>query len=240
MQSSFRSLIWLFTTAVIVAASAVGCSSDEPDSPDANTEQAAQPIDPADPPSPDEQVLVGDKGFIKVGIGTSVDDVYPPGLDPSCVPPGPGDLVPGSPLPSSPPVPGYLPEGFALKKESHSRDGRHFADSYASASNSYRFKVFVWRCSRLSIPAEAHWELVTVAGHWGILFEGACFEGSDGGCDWDPNFARTLWFETDEGYVVEMSSLIVPLDKAELIKIAESLPVFDTQTGGSGATVNKP
>ncbi len=218
-----RSLLWLF----IVAATSVACSSGEPSSPDANAEQAVQTIDPVAPPSQDEQVLVGDKGFLMVGIGINVDDVNPPGLDPSCVPPGPG-YPPGSPLPSSPPAPDYLPEGFALKKEHHASDGRHIADSYASASNSYRFTVYVWTCSRLSIPAEAHWELVTVAGHWGILLDGACFEGSDGGCDWDPDFARTLWFETDQGYVVEIKSLVVPLDEAELLKIAESMPVFDS------------
>ena len=64
-------------------------------------------------------------------------------------------------------------------------------------------------------------------GHWGILFDGACFEGSDGGCDWDPSFARALWFETGRGYVLEIRSVVNPIDKDELLKIAESMPVFD-------------
>ena len=123
-------------------------------------------------------------------------------------------------------MPGYLPEGSSLNKEHHNPDGRHIADSYVSASGSFRFRVSHWTCGGLTLRPEAHWELVTVAGHWGILFEGACFEGSDGGCDWDPDFARTLWVETDEGYV-KVRSTVVPLDKAELLKIAESMPVFD-------------
>ncbi len=232
-------LIWLFTIAVIAAASAVACSSGEPDSPDDNVEQAAQTIDQAAPPSLDGQIFVSDKGFIKVGISIdNIDDVYPPGLDPSCVSPGPGYPPPAALPAGSPPKPGYLPEGFALKKEHHSPDGRHVGDSYVGAG---RFSVSHWACGGLTLRAEAHWELVTVAGHWGILFDGACFakEGADGGCDFDPDFARTLWFETDQGYVVEIRSLIVPLDKIELLKIAESMPVFDTQTGGSRATVNK-
>ena len=171
----------------------------------------------------DGQVLVGAEGFLTVGIGVDVDDLYPPGLDPSCVPPGPGYPPPGASLPDSPPVPGYLPEGFALEEERLSPTGRHLADSYASASNSYSFTVSVWGCSRISIPPEAHWELVTVSGHWGILFDGACFEGSDGGCDWDPSFARALWFETGRGYVLEIRSVVNPIDKDELLKIAESM-----------------
>ncbi len=68
---------------------------------------------------------------------------------------------------------------------------------------------------------------MTVAGHWGILFDGACFDGSGGGCDWDPDFARTLWFETGRGYAVEIRSVVNPIDQDELLKIAESMPVFD-------------
>ncbi len=187
-------------------------------------------IDVADPPSLDGQVFVSDKGFIKVGIGIdSIDDVYPPGLDPSCVSPGPGYAFPAfpaayAPPAGSPPVPSYLPKGFALNKEIRHGD-RHVADSYVDAG---RFSVSHWTCGGLALQPEAHWELVTVADHWGIMFEGACFEGSDGGCDRDPDFARTLRFETDQGYV-EITSLAVPLDKAELVKIAESMPVFDTQ-----------
>lgn len=182
--------------------------------------------DVAAPPSLDGQVLVGAEGFLTVGIGVDVDDLYPPGLDSSCVPPGPGYPPPGASMPDSPPVPGYLPEGFALEEERLS-GGRHLANLYTSASNSYRFTVSVWGCSRISIPPEAHWELVTVARHWGILFDGACFEGSDGGCDWDPDFSRALWFETGRGYVLEIRSVVNPIDKGELLKIAESMPVFD-------------
>ena len=208
MQLSLKH--WPLLVLGIAVAAGVACSGENPDD------------------STEPQVLVGDKGFLMVGIGTDVDDVYPAGLDPSCVPPGPGSPAIGAPLPSSPPVPDYLPEGFALKDEGHTSDGRHFSDSYASASNSYRFTVYAWTCSRFSIPGEAHWEQVTVAGHWGILFDGACSEGSDGGCDWDPNLARTLWFETAQGYVVEMRSPVNPLDKDELLKIAESMPISDS------------
>ena len=225
MQSYLKYGQWPFLLVGILIAAAVACSSGEPDDPDSNAEQAVQTIDVADPPSLDGQVFVSDKGFIKVGIGTNVDDVYPPGLDPSCVSPGPGYPPPAAAPAGSPPVPSYLPGGFALSKELRNPDGRHVADSYVGAG---RFSVSHWTCGGLALRPEAHWELVTVAGRWGILFEGACFEGSDGGCDWDPDFARTLWFETDQGYV-EILSLVVPLDKAELLKIAESLPVFDGQ-----------
>ncbi len=223
MQSYLGRGPWRFLLVGILIAAAVACSSGEPDNPDANAEQAVQTIDSPEP-SPDGQVFVSDKGFIKVGIGTDVDEVYPPGLDPSCVSPGPGSPPPAAAPAGSPPVPSYLPEGFALNKEIRHGD-RHVADSYVGAG---RFTVMHGTCRGASLHAEAHWELVTVTGHWGILFEGACFEGSDGGCDWDPDFARTLWFETDQGYV-EITSLVVPLDKAELLKIAESLPVFDSQ-----------
>ena len=221
---------WPFLLVGILIAAAVACSSGEPDNPDSNAEQAVQTVDgngTPDAPSPDGQVFVSDKGFTKVGIDTNLDDVYPPGLDPSCVSPGPGYPLPADfePRTDSPPVPGYLPVGFALNKEIRNPDGRHVADSYVGAG---RFSVWHGTCGGFSIPAKLHWELVTVADHWGILFEGACFEGSDGGCDWDPDFARTLMFETDQGYV-EITSLVHPLDKGELLKIAESLPVFNSQ-----------
>ena len=123
-------------------------------------------------------------------------------------------------------MPSYLPEGSVLDKEHRSSEGRHMASTYVGPSNNFRVTITHGICGGGSIPAEANWELETVAGHWGILFEGACFEGSDGGCDWDPDFARTLWIETDRGYV-ELRSVIYPLDKVELMKIAESLPSFD-------------
>ena len=200
---------WPLLLVVILVATAVACSDEGPEG------------------ASDGQVFVSEKGFIKVGIGTSVDDVYPSGLDPSCVSPGPGYPAPAhrEPRTDSPPVPGYLPEESALNKEIRHGD-RHVADSYISESGSFRFTVSHWTCGGLSLQAEAHWELVTVAGHWGVLFEGACFEGSDGECDWDPDFARTLWFETDRGYV-ELRSTVNPLGKGELLKIAKSMPVFD-------------
>ena len=226
MQSYFKRLAWLFTALVIAAVSAVACSTGEPVSPDANAELAVQSAAGTGTPgsqSPDSEVFVSDKGFIKVGIGTSVDDVYPSGLDPSCFPPGPGYPPSAGPPEGPPPVPGYLPEGSVLHKEHQSPGGWHMANTYAGPSNNFRVTVMRGVCPGLSLPAQAFWELVTVAGRWGILFEGACFDGSDGGCDWDPNFARILWIETDEGFV-ELRSVINPLDKDELIKIAESVP----------------
>lgn len=209
MQPYPRCGPWLILLVGILVAAAVACSDEQPED------------------VSNGQVLVGDKGFLKVGVGTNIDDVYPPGLDPSCVSPGPGYPPPAGPPDDPPPVPAYLPEGSTLNEEHHSPDGRHVADSYVSASGSFRFTVRHGICGGGSFPAELDWELMTVAGHWGILFEGACFEGSDGGCDWDPDFARTLWFETGEGYV-EVRSVENPLDKGELLKIAESMPVFDS------------
>ena len=200
MQSYLRHGLWPFLLTGVLFVTAVACS--------------------------EEQVFVSDKGFIKVGMGTNLDDVYPPELDPPCVSPGPGYPPPATAPAGSLPMPGYLPGGFALSKELRNPDGRHVADSYVGAG---RFSVSHGTCGGFSIPAKLHWELgVTVADYWGILFEGACFEGSDGGCDWDPDFARTLMFETDQGYV-EITSLVHPLDKGELLKIAESLPVFNSQ-----------
>ncbi len=209
MQPSFKHRPWLVLLVAILVATSAACSDEQPEG------------------ASDGQVFVSEKGFIKVGIGTDID-VYPPWLEPSCVPPGPGDPLPAdySTL-GSPPVPGYLPEGFALDREHRSPDDRHIADTYISASGSFRFTVMHGICAGVSFPAKLHWELVTVAGHWGILYEGACFEGSDGGCDWDPDFARTLLFETDQGHV-EVRSTVVPLDKGELVRIAESMPVFDS------------
>lgn len=231
MQSHFKPPVWLFTVAVIAAASVMGCSTGEPAGSDANAEQAG-PSDASNgapgSQSPGSQIFVSDNGFIKVGIGTDVDDVYPSGLDPSCVSPGPGYPVPAdlAPRTNSPPVPGYLPEGSVLDKEHHNLEGRHIANTYVGPSNNFRVTITHGICGGGSIPAETHWELVTVAGRWGILFEGACFEGSDGGCDWDPHFARTLWLETDQGYV-ELRSAAYPLDKVELLRVAGSLPAFD-------------
>ena len=61
---------WPLLLVVILVATAVACSDEGPEG------------------ASDGQVFVSEKGFIKVGIGTSVDDVSS-GLDP-CVSPGPG------------------------------------------------------------------------------------------------------------------------------------------------------
>ena len=247
MRAYLGSLIW--STAIVVSTSVVACSSGELDVPDANVAQAVT-VGSDGNESPDTlssetgahvdaQVFVSEGGFVKVGIGTNVDDVYAPGLDPSCVSPGPGYPPPVVYRAESPPEPGYLPEGLALSEELRVGD-RHFGNSYVAAgdvNSGVRISVSHGVCGKVNAPADEYWELVTVAGHWGILVRGACVTETDiqpenlADC-WDPDFALSLVFETGQGYVevvgIDSSSGQYRVDKAELARIAASMPIPDT------------
>lgn len=192
----------------------------------------------ADTPSSDTDIMVSALGFIRVGLaGQIMDDVYPPGVHESCVSPGPGYPPPSGKIEvGSPPVPAYLPEGVSLDQESHSPDGSHIGSIYAGkggANSGVRVTVRHGVCESVTAPAPSNdgdlWELTSVEGNWGIFFHE------------DGNTILNLTLETESGFV-EIRSVDLQakqrnrIGKDELVKIAESMPVF----GGGAVSAAKP
>ena len=200
--------------------------------------EAASANDPAnkstDSPT-DADVLVSTLGFVRVGLnGKDAYDVYPPGVHDSCIPPGPGHAPPAAKKEiGSPPAPAYLPEGVSLDQESHAPGGAHVGNIYAATggvNSGLRITVRHGACDVVRTPSDNgdSWELTPVAGNWGIFFHE------------DGNTILNLTLETESGFV-EIRSIDLQakqrnrVGKDELIKIAESMPVF-----GGAAVSAKP
>ena len=192
----------------------------------------------ADDAQPETGFIISPLGFVKVGIGESVDDVYPPGLHERCISPGPGYPPPISQESVSPPVPAYLPAGVSLERKSYAPSGAYIGDIYVGSAGE-RITVRSGACGAVFAPPGL-WEPISVAGVWGVLVQGACVVAGDSGiysvedalpdC-WKPNAALNLTMETESGFV-EIRSVNVGVNqnnigKDEIVKIAESMPVFD-------------
>ena len=174
-------------------------------------------------------------GFVRVGLnGKDAYEVYPPGVHDSCTPPGPGHAPPAAKKEiGSPPVPAYLPEGVSLDQESHAPGGAHVGNIYAATggvNSGLRITVRHGACDVVRTPSDNgdSWELTPVASNWGIFFHE------------DGNTILNLTLETKSGFV-EIRSIDLQakqrnrVGKDELIKIAESMPVF-----GGAAVSAKP
>ena len=189
----------------------------------------------ADGAQPETGFIISPLGFVKVGIGESVDDVYPPGLHERCISPGPGYPPPISAV--SPPVPAYLPADVSLERKSYTPGGAHIGDIYVGIDGE-RITVRSGACTAVFAPPGL-WEPISVAAAWGILVQGACVVDGDSGiysvedglpdC-WKPNAALSLTMETPAGFV-EIRSVDIGVNqnsigKDELVRIAESMPVL--------------
>ena len=187
---------------------------------------------------PDADILVSALGFIRVGLdGKNAYDVYPPGVHESCTSPGPGHPSRAAKEElGSPPAPAYLPEGVSLDQESHSPGGAHIGNIYVGkqgANSGVRVTVRHGVCESVTVRAPSDegdsWELTSVEGNWGIFFHE------------DGNTILNLTTETESGFV-EIRSVDLQakqrnrIGKGELIKIAESMPIF----GGEAVSVAKP
>ena len=198
----------------------------------------------SDTPSPnadtptEADIMVSALGFIRVGLaGQIMDDVYPTGVHESCVSPGPGYSPAGAKTEvGSPPIPAYLPEGVSLDQEFHSPDGSHIGSIYAGkggANSGVRVTVRHGVCESVTVgdPSDDgdSWELTSVEGNWGIFFHES------------RNIILNLTLETESGFV-EIRSVDLQakqrnrIGKDELIKIAESMPIF----GGGAVSAAKP
>ena len=191
----------------------------------------------ADDAQPETGFIISPLGFVKVGIGESVDDVYPPGLHERCISPGPGYPPPISQEAVSPPVPAYLPEGLSLERRSYTPGGTHIGDIYVGIDGA-RITVRSGACGAVFAPPGL-WEPISVVAAWGILVQGTCvvdgdsdiYSVEDGLPDcWKPNAALSLTMETPAGFV-EIRSVNVGVNpnsigKDDLVRIAESMPVF--------------
>ena len=132
----------------------------------------------------------------------------------------------------SPPIPVYLPEGVSLDQESHAPDGTYIDNIYTGkrgANSGVRVMVRHGVCESVTVRAPSDdsdsWELAPVAENWGIFYHE------------DGNTILNLTLETESGFV-EIRSVDLGaternrVGKDELIKIAESMPVF----GGEAAS----
>ncbi len=191
----------------------------------------------ADTPT-EADLLVSTLGFIRVGLdGKDAYNVYPPGVHESCVSPAPGHPPPAAKMEvGSPPVPAYLPEGVSLDQESHAPDGTHIGNIYAGkggANSGVRVTVRHGVCESVTVRTPSDKgdssELTSVEGNWGIFFHE------------DADIILNLTLETENGFV-EIRSIDLQakqrnrIGKDELIKIAESMPIF----GGEAVSVAKP
>jgi len=191
-----------------------------------------------DTPSSDTDIMVSALGFIRVGLsGQNMDDVYLRGVHESCVSSAPGYPPAAAKTEvGSPPIPAYLPEGVSLDQESHSPDGSHIGSIYVGkrgANSGVRVTVRHGVCESVTVHAPSDegdsWELTPVEGNWGIFFHEA------------GNTILNLTLETESGFV-EIRSVDLQakqrnrIGKDELIKIAESMPVF----GGTAVSAAKP
>ncbi|MDE2718614.1 MAG: hypothetical protein OXI33_16605 [Chloroflexota bacterium] len=173
-------------------------------------------------------ILVSTLGFVRVGFGgMNLDDVYPSGLHESCISPGPGHPPSGSKKKiGAPPLPAYLPEGVSLDQESFTPGGAHIGNIYAAnggVNSGVRITVRHGTCESVNLPAPRNdgdsWELTPIAGSWGIFFQ----ERSGG-------LALNLTLETETGFIeirsTDLGAKQNRVGKDELIKIAESMPIF--------------
>lgn len=220
---------YLNQSEVVQDVQAIGMSDDEPsDTPSSQSDAQA-----------DTEILVSELGFIKVGVDESVSEVNPPGVHPWCISPGEGwpPPIPERVMGDSPPVPYYLPEGVSLDKEVHDPSGFHVGNVYLG-NGGVRIHVSYGTC--LSTYVETGlWEITSVGDHWGILIDGAWVGvGPSDKIVWEPGFALTLYFETDEGFVEvrTFDSERTGIGKDELLKIAQSM--FDEE--GSEPVLKKP
>ncbi len=176
----------------------------------------------------EEGILVSTLGFVRVGFGgMKLDDVYPSSLHESCISPGPGYPPAASKKEiGSPPLPAYLPEGVSLDQESFAPDGTRIGNIYAAkdgVNSGVRITVRHGTCESVNVPAPRNdgdsWELAPVAGSWGIFFQ----ERSGG-----PTLNLTM--ETETGFIeirsTDLGAKQNRVGKDELIKIAESMPIF--------------
>ena len=186
---------------------------------------ASAPADPIAAQTESVDILQSDNRFITIALSryrSSVSDIDPSALNPWCTHPDSADIVVPPMQRTSPPVPEYLPEGVSLHNQISHPDGRHYGDTYVSGDgNGDHVRIIVLHDTCLITNSDpALIERVSVGGNWGVFLTGL-----KGAVSFD------LHFETDLG-VVTIERVIITGDqgesvgKDELVRIAESMPVF--------------
>ncbi|MCY4529858.1 MAG: hypothetical protein OXD46_12595 [Chloroflexi bacterium] len=182
-------------------------------------------------------ILQSDRKFITIALSryrSDISSIDPSVLHPWCTHPDAESVTVPPKQRKSPPVPEYLPEGVSLHREVHLPNGRHFQDTYVSDGgngNHIRLNVTHGTCL-ITSKAPEFIEQTSVAGNWGVFLSGAKGAGS-----------FDLHFETDLG-VVSINRVITggkeqSVTKDELIKIAESMPIFGGEAA-SDSTLTPP
>lgn len=225
MGTNFNAAVISFIAAAMLLAATSACSDDSRD-----TDAAARTdVEPAQDDGQDAQtesvdILQSDNRFITIALSryrSSVSDIDPSALNPWCTHPDSADIVVPPMQRTSPPVPEYLPEGVSLHNQISHPDGRHYGDTYVSGDgNGDHIRIRVLHDTCLITNSDpALIERVSVGGNWG-----AFLTGLKGAVSFD------LHFETDLG-VVTIERVITgdqgeSVGKDELVRIAESMPVF--------------
>lgn len=200
-----------FTVLSVLLGAVLACSS---------TPAAVQTTEPA------VDILQSDNRFITIALSryrSSVSDIDPDALNPWCTHPDGENIVVPPRQRTSPPVPEYLPEGVSFLHRVSPPDWRS-RDTYVSGDGNgdhIRIRVLYSTCL-ITNSDPALIERVDVGGNWGVFVTGL-----KGATSFD------LHFETDLG-VVTIQRVITggeeAVSKGELVKIAESMPVFDGES----------
>ena len=253
MGTNFNAAVLSFLAAAMLLAAASACSDDsrdpdaaartdvkpaqddgqdaqDPSAANANAgdpqSSASAPADPIAAQTESVDILQSDNRFITIALSryrSSVSDIDTSALNPWCTHPDSADIVVPPRQRTSPPVPGYLPEGVSLHNQISHPDGRHYGDTYVSGDGNgdhIQLRVLYDTCL-ITNSDPALIERVSVGGNWGVFLTGL-----KGATSFDLHFETDLGVVTIQRVITGDQDQEESVGKDDLVRIAESMPVF--------------
>ena len=197
--------------ALLIVASTVACSSDEPDNPDATVEQAVPTVDLADPPPVDGQV--SENGFIQFTTTDGPLDEPLPGTHPWCITPSTAPDQPGPWL-----VPSKLPYGMeqTVREDSNPPVLRR---SFRAGENSVAMTQSLCETWQLD---PATYRAIHVGDHTAHVTAGLSLSADGSTLVFNPDAARSLVMDIGYG-VISFSVTLGSVTVDDLVSMAGSL-----------------